>query len=189
MWCTWLFSCGLSAWWWVFIRRSKHVAVKLSNMWRTAVTDRLRLPSLPWRAEVSVCDPWHERSWMFIRSNNSIQMLAACSLNLKNKTLAVLETRFVHFTAGTEWRHSLKGITTVLWIATYVSLPVICNVLGVWVRNRWELRQMAVAVVMQPRGSYVSVGTAASYSAVTPRSLFKTLQVHDVIFCRILNSL
>ena len=39
---------------------------------------------------------------------------------------------------------------------------------------------MAVAVVKQQRGSYVSVGTAASYSAVTSRSLFKTLQISDV---------
>lgn len=39
---------------------------------------------------------------------------------------------------------------------------------------------MAVAVTKQPRGSYVSVGTAASYSALTPRSLIKTLQIHDV---------
>ena len=39
---------------------------------------------------------------MIIRSNNSIQMLAACSLNLMNKSLVVLETRFVHFTAGAE---------------------------------------------------------------------------------------
>jgi hypothetical protein len=39
---------------------------------------------------------------------------------------------------------------------------------------------MAVAVMKQPRGSYVSVGTAASCSAVTPRSLFRTLQMYDI---------
>ena len=36
---------------------------------------------------------------------------------------------------------------------------------------------MAVAVMKQPRGSYVSVGTAASYSTVTPSSLFRQVGI------------
>jgi hypothetical protein len=39
---------------------------------------------------------------------------------------------------------------------------------------------MAVAVMRHTRGSYVSVGAAASYTAITARSLFKTIQIHDV---------